>query len=147
MKEKTANPGRALADTEKDNERRASPTLPGGASFPPPDRGSIPPVGGMLKHYEIIRELAQGGFGSVCLARDTKLARLVAIKFLRDPDGKAAARLEAEARATAKCIHENIVVIHDVDKYKGWPYMVLEYIEGCTLRDFIQQQATPASPG
>jgi len=78
--------------------------------------------------YELIREVGRGGMGTVYLARDTKLARRVAIKFLGD------ARDLAEARATARCSHENIVVIHEVDELEGQAYMVLEYLEGQTLR-------------
>src|SRR5436190_4182472 len=89
-------------------------------------------VGGSLKHYEILRKLGQGGMGAVYLARDTKLGRLVAIKVLLNPTGQSAARFLAEARATARCKHENIVVVHEVDELDETPYMVLEYLEGRT---------------
>ncbi|WP_170229882.1 protein kinase domain-containing protein [Polyangium fumosum] len=107
-------------------------------------RGALPeaslPLDGFLKHYEIIRKLGEGGMGVVLLARDIKLARLVAIKLLQD-SGQAPSRLLAEARATARCRHENIVVIHDVDETDGHPYMVLEYLEGRTLRDLLSSGA------
>ncbi len=90
--------------------------------------------GRVVKHYEIIRQLGAGGMGTVVLARDTRLGRLVAVKFLLHYTGSAAHRFLKEARATAQCRHENIVVIYDVDEYDGYPYMVLEYIEGRTLR-------------
>lgn len=99
-----------------------------------------PQPGDFLKHYEIIRKLGQGGMGVVLLARDTKLGRLVAIKLLQD-HGQASLRLLAEARATALCKHENIVGIHDVDETNGHPYMVLEYLEGRTLREVIASNA------
>ncbi|MFS8069872.1 MAG: hypothetical protein ACMG6S_26200 [Byssovorax sp.] len=67
---------------------------------------------------EIIRKLGEGGMGIVLLARDTKLGRLVAIKLLRDR-GRATSRLLAEALATARCRHEGIVVIHEVDETDG----------------------------
>ncbi|HVK68573.1 MAG TPA: protein kinase [Polyangium sp.] len=97
-------------------------------------------VGAAIKHYELIRELGRGGMGTVFLARDTKLGRLVAIKLLHEYSGDKAERFLAEARATARCRHENIVVIHEVDEFRGYPYMVLEYIEGRTLRDWMAHQ-------
>jgi WD40 repeat protein/serine/threonine protein kinase len=111
----------------------------------PPDDVRLRP-GSTLKHYEIIRKLGQGGMGTVFLARDTKLGRLVAIKVLLQHSGQSAARFLAEAQATARCKHENIVVIHEVDELRGTPYMVLEYIEGRTLRAWMAQRAYPAPP-
>ncbi|MDC0746417.1 nSTAND1 domain-containing NTPase [Polyangium mundeleinium] len=119
------------------------------SSSSPPDRAP-PQVGSTIKHYELLRKLGQGGMGTVFLARDTKLGRLVAIKLLLAYSGHRAQRLLAEAQATARCRHENIVVIHEVDEAFGYPYMVLEYIEGRTLRDHIEQQqkllSAPESP-
>ncbi|WP_437727535.1 nSTAND1 domain-containing NTPase [Sorangium sp. So ce861] len=112
---------------------------PGGA---PPSRMPLGP-GSFVKHYEILRELGQGGMGSVFLARDTRLARLCAIKLLRAYSGEGAERLLAEARATARCKHENIVVIHEVDEIRGYPYMVLEYVEGRTLRAWMNERGGP----
>ncbi|WP_272420537.1 serine/threonine-protein kinase, partial [Polyangium jinanense] len=108
----------------------------------PTEASSLPD--GFLKHYEIIRKLGEGGMGVVLLARDTKLGRLVAIKLLQDR-GQATSRLLAEARATALCKHENIVVIYDVDETDGHPYMVLEYLEGRTLRDVLSSGARGSS--
>src|SRR5262249_30258838 len=51
------------------------------------------------------------------------------------------------ARSTARCKHENIVVIHEVDEAGGYPYMALEYLEGRTLRDFLLQRGGPLPPG
>jgi WD40 repeat protein len=107
-----------------------------------PDRP--PPLEGFIKHYEIIRKLGEGGMGIVLLARDTKLGRLVAIKLLQE-SGRATSRLLAEARATASCRHDSIVVIHDVDEIDGYPYMVLEYLEGRTLREVLPSGAPTAS--
>lgn len=92
--------------------------------------------GAYVSHYEIVRLLGQGGMGRVYLARDTKLGRLVAIKLLHT-GGQALSRLLAEAQATARVKHENIVVIHEVGVFEGCPYMVLEYLEGRTLRQII----------
>src|SRR5262249_55530658 len=87
-----------------------------------------PQPGATLKHYEIIRELGRGGMGAVHLARDTKLGRLIALKILLDPHAESAQRFLTEARATAQCKHENIVVIYDVDEADGVPFMALEHL-------------------
>jgi len=73
----------------------------------------------------------------VYAARDLKLGRRVAMKFLRRVDAEVLDRFLIEARATAQCNHENIVIIYEVDEYEGMPYMVLEYLEGKSLRHFM----------
>lgn len=100
----------------------------------------IPAIGTTIKHYELIRVLGKGGMGVVYLARDTRLGRLVALKLLFADGAESASRLLAEARATASCKHENIVIVYDVDEHEGSPYLVLEYIEGQTLRAFLDQR-------
>ncbi|MGK3967413.1 protein kinase [Sorangium sp. So ce118] len=111
--------------------------------------GDVMPLdpGDFIKHYEIIRKLGQGGMAVVYLARDTKLGRLVAIKFLLSYTGQGVERFLDEARATARCRHENIVVIHEVDEIRGYPYLVLEYIKGRTLREWMVQRGRPGAPG
>ncbi|MEM9489405.1 MAG: protein kinase, partial [Myxococcota bacterium] len=96
-----------------------------------------PRSGTRVGHYELIRELGRGGMGVVFLARDNRLARRVAIKFLHSRSAKECARFLPEARATARCQHENIVVIHDVGEFRGFPYMVLEYLQGQTLHQLM----------
>jgi hypothetical protein len=98
-----------------------------------PAPGTIAP-GMRIRQYELIRELGRGGMGLVFLARDTRLARRVALKFLTRSKQGLTANVLAEAQATARCTHENIVVIHEVDEHHQQPYMVLEYLEGTTLR-------------
>ncbi|WP_436603143.1 nSTAND1 domain-containing NTPase [Sorangium sp. So ce1036] len=113
-----------------------------------PVAGDMPAdIGDTIKHYEVIRKLGQGGMSVVFLARDTRLGRLVAIKFLREHGGQGAGRFLAEARATARCRHENIVVIHEVDEIRGHPYLVLEYVKGRTLHEWINQREVPDAPG
>jgi hypothetical protein len=90
-----------------------------------------------IGRFELIRELARGGMGQVFLGRDTKLGRKVAIKFLLRDDPSFVQRFLVEARATARCTHENIVTIYEVGEHAGLPYMVLEYLEGKTLGDVI----------
>ncbi|HJZ83563.1 MAG TPA: protein kinase [Polyangia bacterium] len=109
----------------------------------PTSRELIP--GLHIRQYELIRELGRGGMGQVFLARDTKLGRRVAMKFLSAISTEFTERFLVEARATAQCSHENIVVIHEVDQHRGRPYMVLEYLEGATLRNETQDKRLPAS--
>ncbi|HTN88039.1 MAG TPA: protein kinase, partial [Sorangium sp.] len=104
-------------------------------------------AGDVIKHYEIIRKLGQGGMGIVYLARDTKLGRLVAVKCLLRYTGQGIERFLDEARATARCRHENIVVIHEVDEIRGYPYLVLEYIKGRSLREWMVQREHPSATG
>jgi eukaryotic-like serine/threonine-protein kinase len=94
--------------------------------------------GVVVDHYEIIRGIGSGGMGEVFLARDLKLGRLVALKVLHPAQGADASRILVEARATAKCRHENIVVIHDMNEFEGMPYLVLEYLEGKSLRKYYK---------
>ncbi|HMG53461.1 MAG TPA: protein kinase, partial [Kofleriaceae bacterium] len=106
-----------------------------------------PPIlaGARIGHYELIRELGRGGMGVVYLARDTRLGRRVAIKFLLDASRAVADRFMAEARATATCTHDHIVVVHEVGEHAGHPYMVLELLEGQTLRAVIANRRLAAS--
>ncbi|MFN0245634.1 MAG: protein kinase domain-containing protein [Kofleriaceae bacterium] len=99
--------------------------------------------GTLVDHYEIIRPIGAGGMGQVFLARDVKLGRLVALKVLFPTNREVATRMLIEARATAKCTHENIVVIHDMNEHQGMPYLVLEYMEGAPLRMFTGEERLP----
>jgi WD40 repeat protein len=82
--------------------------------------------------------------GEVYLARDLRLGRLVAVKLLTTQKPDLDDRFLAEARATARCHHENIVVIHEVGAHGSQPYMVLEYLEGQTLRQWLSEHAATA---
>jgi serine/threonine protein kinase len=99
--------------------------------------------GTRVEHYEVIRAIGRGGMGEVHLARDLRLGRLVALKFLLPSSPEIAKGLLVEARATAKCTHENIVVIHDMDEYRGMPYLVLEYLEGKSLNRLHGESPLP----
>ncbi|HEY1555478.1 MAG TPA: serine/threonine-protein kinase, partial [Kofleriaceae bacterium] len=132
----------------------ATSVLPAGQQFEVVERGPThtatgkqPPrklldfsKNGNIDRFELIRELARGGMGQVFLARDTKLGRKVAIKFLLHDDPDFVQRFLVEARATARCTHENIVTIYEVGEFQGLPYMVLEYLEGKTLSDVLEGQ-------
>ena len=98
----------------------------------------LPTPGDLIGKYEVIRELGRGGMGAVFLARDIKLGRRVAIKFLLSQNPELNARFIMEAKATARFQHENIVVIHEVDEHEGNPFMVLEYLRGSPLSKLLK---------
>src|SRR5512142_3328033 len=105
--------------------------------------GVEPCPGDHVRQYELIRRLGRGGMGEVFLARDTKLGRRVAIKFLHTQDPALVQRFVVEARATASCGHENIVTLYEADTHQGRPYMVLEYLQGHTLAELLGGKPLP----
>jgi len=100
------------------------------------------PPAARIGQYEIIRELGRGGMGVVYLARDTWLGRRVALKLLQTTSPELTRRFIVEARATANCNHENIVVIHEIGEHEGNPFMVLEYLQGQTLAAALERSGT-----
>jgi eukaryotic-like serine/threonine-protein kinase len=143
----SATPGFERSDlaTEIDTGRGESYPTPGAASGADLSAASahetspIPKPGTRIEKYELIRELGRGGMGAVFLARDLKLGRRVAIKFLQSSQPELNARFILEARATARFQHENIIVIHEVDEYQGNPFMVLEYLQGTPLDKLLKE--------
>jgi serine/threonine protein kinase len=109
-----------------------------------PSAVPLPQAGDRIGQYEIIRELGRGGMGAVYIARDTRLGRRVAIKLMLTDRSDLTARFLVEAQVTARCQHENIVVIHDVGEYLGHPYIVLEYLQGAPITRFF---GIPMAPG
>ncbi|UCG60835.1 MAG: protein kinase [Candidatus Zixiibacteriota bacterium] len=96
-----------------------------------------------ISHYKILSKIGSGGMGDVYLADDTELARKVALKFIpaslcQDPDCRA--RFKREARAAAGLDHSNIVTVHEVGEFYERPYFVMQYIEGKSLRELIEQE-------
>jgi serine/threonine protein kinase len=91
--------------------------------------------------YEIVGSLGAGGMGEVYEARDTRLGRPVAIKFVSDElaaDRNASERLEREARLTSLLNHPNIVTVYDVGELDSRPYIVMELVAGQSLHSALQ---------
>jgi tetratricopeptide (TPR) repeat protein len=99
--------------------------------------------GTQVGRYEIQRRLGRGGMGTVYVAHDPVLGRMVAIKvFLSDLDlPDAAERFTREARSAAALNHANIVTVHDYGDVSSQPYIVMEYVQGETLAEMIRRKA------
>src|SRR5262245_2919031 len=94
-----------------------------------------------IGRYEIVRRLGGGGMGTIYLARDAVLDRLIAIKLLRDEGGDLRERFAREARAIARLTHPNIVTIFDFGEHDGQPFIAMEYVEGESLAELIRRKA------
>ena len=95
--------------------------------------------------YEIIKSIGEGGMANVYLANDTILDRKVAIKVLRGDlsnDEKFIRRFQREALSVSNLSHPNIVEVYDVGEEEGQHYIVMEYIEGKTLKQLLQKRGT-----
>mgnify|MGYP000051727195 CR=1 FL=1 len=140
-----ATPDPKIAETQDEFASTLSPTPAVhesvGSVVTPPQESEppfVPPVSGW-ERYEILGLLGKGGMGTVYKARDLRLGRLVALKFIRIEHSASVQRFLQEARAQARIDHEHICKVYEVGEVEGKPYIAMELLDGFPLQKVIDQ--------
>ena len=112
----------------------------------PKTEAKDPLIGRSVNHYLVLERLGAGGMGVVYKAKDIRLDRNIAIKFLARELSNHRSHLERfqrEARSASALNHTNICTIHDVGEWKGWHFIVMELLEGWTLKELMAREPLP----
>jgi serine/threonine protein kinase/tetratricopeptide (TPR) repeat protein len=100
-------------------------------------------LGKVISHYKILEKLGEGGMGVVYKAQDTKLDRIVALKFLPKHllcDSEAKTRFAHEAKAASALNHPNITTVHEIDESEGECFISMEYVEGKSIKELTKEK-------